>query len=134
MGPKREYAVWESGAVYYTEEIYRMMEWFERVLGWYARADCWDDAGKPVHAVVSPAPAETAALTLTPFTGIHLIAGETQPRSPALVRVDNISKLSEHIMQAGWMKRTEPEEMSWGGLQCEAETPDGGRLIFFQFD
>ena len=111
-----------------------MMDWFDRVLGWYVRMDCRDEEGRPIHAVASPAPIETAALTLMPFTGIHLMKGETQRSAPALIRIDNLSKLSEHIACAGWTNRTEPEAMIWGGLQCDVETPDGGKLIFFQFD
>jgi len=130
----REYAVLESGAICYTMEMAKMMKWFERILGWYAQADRWDDEGRPVHAVVTPAPAETAALALHPFTGLHLLEGEPERRAPALIRVDNLSKLYERAVSAGWTRLTEPEETSWEGIECEVETPEGCRLIFYQFD
>lgn len=129
---ERGYVVKETGAVYYTMDMDKTIEWFKNHLGWYGQIEQRDEDGNGLYGCVNNIPLEIEALHIAPFTGIHLFRGESEKRTAGFMMVSGIEKLYEFVKKSGWYDISEVEKQSWGGKTCSVTTADGSTLTFFE--
>lgn len=128
----RGYIVKETGAVYYTKNMDRTIEWFTEVLGWYGQIDSRDENEQGMYGCVNNIPMEIEALHIAPFTGIHLFYGEPEKRTAAFMLVSGVEKLHSFVKSKGWTGISEIAEQPWGGKTVSVTTVDGCTLTFFE--
>lgn len=129
---ERGYVVRENGPVYFTPDMARTLEWFERVLGWYGDIAGRDADGKPEYGCVFDYPDEVAVTHLTPFRGFHLFRGEAVSGVVGFLMVDNLDALHRYVTAQGWEQISGIEEAPWGARECRVTTVDGCVLRFFE--
>lgn len=129
---KRGYIVKETGAVYYTQDMDKTLNWFKDVLGWYGQIEARDDNDVGAYGCVNNIPIEIEALHIAPFTGIHMFRGEPLPRMVGFMLVQGVEELYAFVKKNGWGKITDVAIELWGGKTCEVTTIDGSILKFFE--
>ncbi len=129
---KRGYVVKETGAVYYTQDMDKTLEWFVHVLGWYGQIEGRDENNVGTYGCVNNIPIEIEAMHIAPFTGIHMFKGEALKRMVGFMLVQGIDKLHEFVKKSGWDQITDVVTEPWGGSSCEVTTIDGSVLKFFE--
>ena len=129
---ERGYVVKETGAVYYTQDMERTVNWFKEVLGWYGQIESRDDQNEGLYGCVNNIPIEIEALHIAPFTGIHMFRGEPLKRMVGFMLVQGVEQLYSFVKRNGWNQITEVEEQPWGGKTCSVTTIDGSILTFFE--
>jgi AraC family transcriptional regulator len=129
---ERGYVVKETGAVYYTQDMDKTLNWFRDVLGWYGQIDAKDDNGGGVYGCVNNIPIEIEALHIAPFTGIHMFRGEPLKIMVAFMLVQGVEQVYAFVKKNGWNQITEVKTEPWGGKSCEVFTIDGSILKFFE--
>jgi AraC family transcriptional regulator len=129
---ERGYVVKETGAVYYTEDMDRTIEWFKRTLGWYGQVDARDEEGRGRYGCVNNIPLEIESLHIAPFTGIHLFPGKPEKRLAGFMLVQGVEALRAFAKESGWNQLTEIQQEGWGGRTCTVTTVDGCLLTFFE--
>jgi AraC family transcriptional regulator len=129
---KRGYVVKETGAVYYTQDMDKTLNWFKGVLGWYGQIEARDENNMGTYGCVNNIPIEIEALHIAPFTGIHMFKGDAIQRMVGFMTVKGIEKLYEFVKKSGWSEITEVVTEPWGGKTCEITTIDGSLLKFFE--
>jgi len=129
---ERGYVVKETGAVYYTQNMDKTLQWFKEVLGWYGQIDAKDENGNGTYGCVSNIPIEIEVLHIAPFTGIHMFKGEALVKMVGFMLVQGIEQLYEFVKSNGWNQITEIITEPWGGKTCEVITIDGSILKFFE--
>ncbi len=129
---KRGYVVKETGAVYYTQDMDKTLNWFKDVLGWYGQIEARDESNDGTYGCVNNIPVEIEALHIAPFTGIHMFKGEPLPRLVGFMLVQGVEQLYAFVKKSGWSKITEVIIEPWGGKTCEVTTIDGSVLKFFE--
>lgn len=129
---KRGYVVKETGAVYYTQDMDKTLNWFKEVLGWYGQIDSRDEDSIGTYGCVNNIPIEIDALHIAPFTGIHMFKGTPIPRMVGFMLVQGIEQLYAFVKKSGWNQITDIIAEPWGGKTCEVTTIDGSVLKFFE--
>jgi AraC family transcriptional regulator len=129
---KRGYVVKETGAVYYTKDMDRTLQWFKEVLGWYGQIEARDSNNSGTYGCVNNIPIEIEALHIAPFTGIHMFRGEPLPILVGFMLVQGVDRLYEFVRKSGWEQISEVVEEPWGARSCEVKTIDGSILKFFE--
>ena len=129
---KRGYMVKETGAVYYTMDMDRTMQWFTEILGWYGQIDARDEENQGTYGCVNSIPIEIESLHLAPFTGVHMFQGEPIQRTVGFMLVQGVDQLYAYVKNHGWNDITQVEEKPWGGKICSVTTIDGSILTFFE--
>lgn len=129
---ERGYIVKETGAVYYTLDMDKTMQWFKEVLGWYGQIESRDENGAGNYGCVNNIPIEIEALHISPFTGIHLFRGEPFKMMIGFMLVQGIDNLYSYVKKHNWEKISEIVTEPWGGKTCEVTTIDGSVLKFFE--
>lgn len=129
---ERGYIVKENGAIYYTKNMDKTLEWFKKTLGWYGQIESRDENNNGLYGCVSNIPIEIEALHVAPYTGIHMFYGEPQERMICFMLVEGIERLYKYVKKQGWNQISEIQSEPWGGKTCEVTTIDGGILKFFE--
>jgi len=129
---KRGYVVKETGAVYYTKDMDRTLDWFKEILGWYGQIDARDENSVGTYGCVNNIPMEIEALHIAPFTGIHMFKGDSLQRMVGFMLVQGVEQLYAFVKNNGWNQITEVVTETWGGKTCEVTTIDGSVLKFFE--
>jgi AraC family transcriptional regulator len=129
---KRGYVVKETGAVYYTEDMDKTLNWFKEVLGWYGQIEGRDENNVGTYGCVSNIPIEIEALHIAPFTGIHMFKGDSLQKMVGFMLVQGIEQLHAFVKKSGWNQITDVITEPWGGKTCEVTTIDGSVLKFFE--
>lgn len=128
---QRGYVVKETGAVYFTENLDKTAEWFEKTLGWYHSIDGRDAEGNGMYGCVYDIPTELEHLGIVPFHGFHILNGEPKGGKIALIKVAGIDALRNYVIVSGWNKITGIKDTSWART-CDVTTPDGYIIEFFE--
>lgn len=128
----RGYIVKETGAVYYTKDMDKTIEWFTNILGWYGQIDSRDENEQGLYGCVNNIPIEIEALHIAPFTGIHMFYGEPEKRTVGFMLVSGIEQLYSFVKSKGWTGISEIEAEPWGGKTVSVTTIDGCILTFFE--
>lgn len=131
---ERGYVVKETGAVYYTPEMDRTLQWFQAVLGWYGQIDARNETGTGTYGCVNSIPVEIEALRIAPFTGIHLFHGDPLSMIVGFMLVQGIDHLYSYVKKQGWNQITEVITEPWGARTCTVTTIDGSKLKFFELN
>lgn len=129
---ERGYLVKETGAVYYTEDMDKTMDWFKNVLGWYGQIESRDADNTGNYGCVNNLPIEIESLHLAPFTGIHLFKGEPIKRVIGFMLVQGLDELYTYVKSQGWNEITPVITEPWGSKTCMVTTIDGSILKFFE--
>lgn len=129
---ERGYIVRETGAVYYTKDMDKTVEWFQNVLGWYGQIDARDENNQGTYGCVNNIPIEIESLHIAPFTGVHLFAGEPIKRVVGFMLVEGVEQLYRYVKNQGWNDITEVVTEPWGSKSCQVTTIDGSILKFFE--
>lgn len=129
---ERGYIVKETGAVYYTEDMDRTLNWFKDVLGWYGQIEARDEENQGLYGCVNNIPTEIEALHIAPFTGIHMFKGEPMKRMIGFMLVQGVEQLYRYAKSHGWNDISEVVTEPWGAKTCEITTIDGSILKFFE--
>lgn len=129
---KRGYVVKETGAIYYTQDMDKTLEWFKEILGWYGEIGVRDENNVGTYGCVNNIPMEIEALHIAPFTGIHMFKGDSVQRMVGFMLVQGIEQLYVFVKNNGWNQITEVITEPWGGKTCEVTTIDGSVLRFFE--
>ena len=90
---ERGYIVKETGAVYYTEDMDKTLNWFKDVLGWYGQIEQRDENNIGLYGCANNIPIEIEALHIAPFTGIHMFKGEPIKRIIGFMLVQGVEQL-----------------------------------------
>lgn len=126
------YFVRENAPIYFTPDMNKTAEWFEKVLGWYSNIVEKDDSGNGTYGVVFDMLPEIESTHLAPFTGFQLFYGTPESRVISFMQVQNIRKMHEYVISNGWEKITEIAEQPWGGKTCSLTTLDGYTINIFE--
>lgn len=129
---ERGYVVKETGAVYYTQDMDKTLQWFKEVLGWYGQIEARNENDKGTYGCVNNIPLEIEALHIAPFTGIHMFYGEPIQRLIGFMLVQGIDELCAYVMKNRWNLISEIVQEPWGGKTVEITTIDGSILKFFE--
>lgn len=129
---ERGYWVKENGPVYFTLDMDKTKEWFEKYLGWYGEIDERMEDGKGCYGCVYSIPTPFEATHLAPFTGIHMFYGEPTQGLICFMHVEGIEKMYEYISKNGWDKITEVVTQPWGAKFCSLTTIDGCVINIFE--
>lgn len=129
---ERGYIVKETGAVYYTDDMDKTLNWFKDVLGWYGQVENRDENNSGLYGCVNSIPMEIEALHIAPFTGIHMFKGEPIKRIIGFMLVQGVEQLHSYAKSRGWNDISEVVTEPWGGKSCEVITIDGSILKFFE--
>jgi AraC family transcriptional regulator len=129
---ERGYVVKETGAVYYTQDMDRTIEWFKKTLGWYGQVDSRDEEGGGRYGCVNNIPIEIECLHIAPFTGIHLFHGAPEKRMAGFMLVQGLENLYRFVKESGWNQVAPINKEAWGGRTCAVTTVDGSILTFFE--
>lgn len=129
---KRGYVVKETGAVYYTQDMDKIIKWFKEVLGWYGQIEARDENGIGTYGCANNIPIEIETLHIAPFTGIHLFKGDALQLMVGFMLVQGIGQLYSFVKQNGWNQISEVITEPWGGKTCKVTTIDGSVLSFFE--
>ncbi|MBH1940683.1 helix-turn-helix domain-containing protein [Mobilitalea sibirica] len=129
---ERGYIVKETGAVYYTEDMDKTLNWFVDVLGWYGQIEERDENNLGLYGCVNNIPMEIESLHIAPFTGIHMFKGEPMKKMIGFMLVQGIEQLYTYVKSRGWNDISEVVTEHWGGKTCEITTIDGSILKFFE--
>lgn len=129
---KRGYVVKETGAVYYTQDMDKTLNWFKEVLGWYGQIEARDENNNGTYGCVNNIPIEIEALHIAPFTGIHMFKGEPLKMMVGFMLVQGVEQLYDYVKKSGWNQITEVVMEPWGSKSCEVTTVDGCILKFFE--
>lgn len=131
---ERGYTVKENAPVYYTQDMDKTAEWFDKVLGWYAGIDQRNEKGEGIYGCIMPLPDVVSSMSLMPFNGFHMFYGEPSDQMVAFMRVDNLRRLCDYAKSKGWDGIGEIKIQRWGGEVCDIKTVDGSIIRFFQLD
>lgn len=126
------YFVIENAPIYFTNNIERTIKWFEEILGWYSNIVEKDENGNGCYGVVFDMVPEIELTHLAPFTGFQLFKGEAEERVISFMKVNNIEKMHDYIVNQGWDKITKVEIQPWGGKTCSLITIDGYVINIFE--
>ncbi len=129
---ERGYVVKEAGAVYYTQNMDKTLDWFKNVLGWYGQIDERNENDEGCYGCVSHIPIEMEALHIVPFAGIHMFKGEPIERIIGFMQVQGLEKLHINAVNNGWKDISEIKAEPWGAKSCTVKTIDGSFLKFFE--
>lgn len=129
---ERGYIVKETGAVYYSKDMDRTLNWFKEILGWYGQIEERNEENIGTYGCVNNIPIEIEALHIAPFTGIHLFHGEPIKQMVGFMLVQGIDQLHAYVKKQGWNDITDVKVQSWGGKTCSVTTIDGSVLTFFE--
>ncbi len=129
---ERGYIVKETGAVYYTEDMDKTLNWFKDILGWYGQIENRDESNVGLYGCVNNIPIEIEALHIAPFTGIHMFKGEPIERVVAFMLIQGVDQLYTYVKRHGWNQISQVVVEPWGGKTCEVTTIDGSILKFFE--
>lgn len=129
---KRGYIVKETGAVYYTMDMDKTLEWFQKILGWYGQIEARDEQNEGTYGCVNNIPIEIESLHIAPFTGIHMFRGGPIQRTVGFMLVQGVEQLYSYVKAQGWNDITEVQSQPWGGKTCSVTTIDGSILTFFE--
>ncbi len=129
---ERGYFVKENGPVYYTLDMDKTTNWFEKILGWYSEIDERNGNGKGTYGCVYSIPTEIEVTHLAPFTGIHLFYGKPKQEMISFMHIQGIDNLFKYVKKNGWDKITEVKQEPWGGKTCSITTIDGCILHCFE--
>lgn len=129
---ERGYVVKETGAVYYTEDMDKTLNWFTDILGWYGQIEERDEDNKGTYGCLNNIPIEIESLHIAPFTGIHMFKGEPIKQMVGFMLVQGIEQLHAFVKSRGWNDITEVIPQPWGSKICSVTTIDGSILTFFE--
>lgn len=129
---ERGYVVKETGAVYYTQDMDKTLQWFKEVLGWYGQIEARNEQDKGTYGCVNNIPMEIEALHIAPFTGIHMFYGEPIQRLIGFMLIQGIDQLHAYVKKNRWELITDIVHEPWGGKTVEVTTIDGSILKFFE--
>jgi AraC family transcriptional regulator len=129
---KRGYVVKETGAVYYTENMDKTVDWFINVLGWYGQIEARDEEGNGTYGCVNNIPIEIESLHIAPFTGIHMFKGTPEQRMVGFMLVQGIEQLHAYVKGNGWNQISDIKIEPWGSKTVSITTIDGCTLTFFE--
>lgn len=129
----RGYEVLENGPIYFTMNIDRTIEWFEKVLGWYGTVDARDAEGNAIFAGIVPVPkAITEERGLT-YIGYSLFVGEPSDRIVGYVIVNDLDRVHKLVVQSDWTEFTDIISQPWGGKEFSVTTVDGSMIRIASF-
>lgn len=126
------YFVKENAPIYFTLDMDKTSEWFEKIMGWYSNIVERDNDGNGTYGVVFDMLPEIEATHLAPFTGFQMFCGSPESRVISFMQVQDIKKMYEYITSNGWDKITEVVEQPWGGKTCSLTTLDGYIINIFE--
>lgn len=129
---QRGYIVKETGAVYYTDDMDKTLNWFTDILGWYGQIEGRDENNKGTYGCVNNLPIEIESLRIAPFTGIHMFKGKPMKQMVGFMLVEGVDKLYSFVKSRGWNEISEVTVQPWGGKTCSVTTIDGSILTFFE--
>lgn len=129
---EKGYFVKENAPIYFTPDIDKTAEWFEKTMGWYSNIVERDAAGGGTYGVVFDMLPEIESTHLAPFTGFQLFCGTPESRVISFMQVQNIRKMREYILTNGWENITDIVEQPWGGKTCSLTTLDGYIINVFE--
>ena len=126
------YFVKENAPIYFTLDMNKTAEWFEKIMGWYSNIVERDNNGNGAYGVVFDMLPEIETTHLAPFTGFQMFCGTPESRVISFMQVQDIKKMHEYITSNGWDKITEVVEQPWGGKTCSLTTLDGYIINIFE--
>ena len=129
---QRGYVVKETGAVYFSKNLDKTAEWFNKTLGWYYSIDGRDDSGNGMYGCVYDVPTEIERLGIVPFHGLHILNGEPKGGKLALIKVTGLDALYNRVTGSGWREITEIKEIAGWARTCDITTVDGYVIEFFK--
>lgn len=113
--------------------------WYERVLGWVAHYDAFDDEGRCIFGSVSRDPSGGGAAGA--FTGLNLaraaaqdaqMTGQTQAGISVWIFVDNVDEVHTRVVESGVTPGSSPANTSWGGRVFGVRDSNGLKLTFVE--
>lgn len=129
---EKGYFVKENAPIYFTPDMDKTAEWFEKAMGWYSNIVERDVHGSGTYGVVFDMLPEIESTHLAPFTGFQLFYGTPENRVLSFMQVQNIKKMREYILSNGWENITEITAQPWGGKTCSLTTLDGYMINVFE--
>lgn len=129
---EKGYFVKENAPIYFTRDMDKTAEWFQKAMGWYSNIVERDAAGGGTYGVVFDMLPEIECTHLAPFTGFQLFCGTPENRIISFMQVQNIKKMREYILTNGWENITDIVEQPWGGKTCSLTTLDGYIINVFE--
>ncbi len=129
---QRGYVVRETGTVYYTKNLDKTAEWFQKTLGWCYSIDGRDADGQGMYGCVYDIPTEIERLGVVPFHGMHILYGEPKGGKIALIKVEGLDALHNRVTTSGWVEITDIKVITSWARTCDLTTPDGYVIEFFE--
>ena len=129
---QRGYTVGRVSPVYLSPDMDKTAKWFEDVMGWYAGVETRDENGNALYGCAMPFDGRLVHLGVTTFNGLFLLPGDTPQALIAMMSVNGIDKLYEHVRKNNWDKITEVIAEPWGAKACNVTTINGCTLRFFE--
>jgi len=129
---ERGYTIKGNAPVYFTPDMEKTCEWFNKTLGWYAGVVAKDNDGVCHYGVAIDCPSELINSNLTPFRGFHLFTGAPTSGVVGFVQVEGLEKLRQYVLDSGWKQVSKIEPQAWGANECQVTTIDGNIIRFFE--
>ncbi len=116
------YSVEKIESIFWGPDIEATAEWYERVLGWKADYDAYDEEGRCTFGSVHLPSADDAGRPDAPFRGMNLsrYGADAAPYNTgdkhftAMVHVDDVDAVYERAVQNGATVDGPPQDQDWG--------------------
>ena len=128
----RAYSVIETEMIYYSLDMDKTVKWFEDILGWYGNVFDRNDQNIGTYGFVSDLPQEIIYSGAVPARTIHLWYGEPAQKVIVFVKVKNVDKMRDYVMENGWEKISGIYESGASPKTCDVTTIDGSIIWFFE--
>jgi AraC family transcriptional regulator len=128
----RKYFIVENSLVYFSNNINKTIEWFEKILGWYGNIVEKDSNGNGLYEYVFSITPEIEITHLAHSNGIHIFSGEPKKGLVAFLQINGIQNMYDYVRKNNYYDISEIIEEPWGAKTCIIKTIDGYQLKFFE--
>lgn len=127
------YMVRHNDPVLNTPDMEKLIEWFEKVLGWRGEIGYRDDNGKGIYGCICMDELQGLENGSREFTGFHLYRDNYGQEVSAVVDVRGLERLRQRIEQATGEKQPELCDEGWGAMTLVVSSPFGHKIKFFEW-
>ena len=104
--------------------------WYERILGWKAACDTFDEDGKCSFGSVSGA--KDCYFNLARYTPRETPYAKDHPNVTFYINVDDVDATYRRVTANGWKVDHPPETQFWGGRTFTIRDLNGFYILFLQ--
>lgn len=127
------YMVRQNDPVLNTPDMETLIDWFEKVLGWYGGIGYRDDQGKGTYGCVYSGEPQGLEKGTRAFTGFHLYREEAGQGIRAVIDVRGLEKLRQRVEKVTGIPQPELCDEGWGSRTFRVSTPCGSKIMFYEW-